>query len=43
MYLEMAAEEDNKMAKNWQADADGILIFVRLYILIWCFTLTHLS
>jgi hypothetical protein len=29
MYLEMAAEEDKKMAENWKADADGILIFVR--------------
>ena len=43
MYLEMAVEEDKKMAENWQADADGILIFVRLYLLMWCFTLTHLS
>ena len=42
MYLEMAVEEDKKMAENWQADADGILIFVRLYLLIWCFTVTHL-
>ena len=31
MYLEMATEEDKKMAENWKADADGILIFVRLY------------
>ena len=30
MYLEMATEEDKKMAENWKADADGILIFVRL-------------
>ena len=29
-YLEMAAEEDKKMAESWKADADGILIFVRL-------------
>ena len=29
MYLEMAAEEDKKMAESWKADADGILIFVR--------------
>ena|SRR6266702_323181 len=34
MYLEMATEEDKKMAENWKADADGILIFVRLYHLI---------
>jgi hypothetical protein len=31
MYLEMATEEDKKMAENWKADADGILIFVRRY------------
>ena len=31
MYLEMAKEEDEKMAENWKADAEGILIFVRLY------------
>ena len=30
MYLEMAIEEDKKMAENWKADAEGILIFVRL-------------
>jgi hypothetical protein len=30
MYLEMATEEDKKMVENWKADADGILIFVRL-------------
>ena len=30
MYLEMAEEEDKKLAESWQADADGILIFVRL-------------
>ena len=29
LYLEMAAEEDKKMADNWKDDADGILIFVR--------------
>ena len=29
MYLEMASEEDKKMAENWKDDADGILIFVR--------------
>jgi hypothetical protein len=26
----MATEEDKKMVENWKADADGILIFVRL-------------
>ena len=30
-YLEMATEEDKKMAESWKADADGILIFVCLY------------
>ena len=33
MYLEMATEEDKKMAENRKDDADGILIFVRRYIL----------
>ena len=33
MYMEMATEEDKRMAENWKADADGILIFVRCYIL----------
>ena len=32
MYLEMATEEDKKMVEDWKADADGILIFVRLYL-----------
>ena len=41
LYLERAKEEDEKMAENWKADADGILIFVRLYLLIPCFTPTH--
>ncbi len=36
MYLEMATEEDKKMAEGWKADADGILIFVRLYLLTPC-------
>ena len=31
MYLERATEEDKMMAENWKADAEGILIFVRLY------------
>jgi len=43
MYLEMATEEDKKMAENWKADADGILIFVGLYLLISCFTPTYRS
>ena len=43
MYLEMATEEDKKMVEDWKADADGILIFVRLYhpILCFCFTPTQ--
>ena len=32
MYLERAKEVDEKMAENWKADADGILIFVRTYL-----------
>ncbi|KAH9057254.1 hypothetical protein EDB87DRAFT_1833270 [Lactarius vividus] len=31
MYLEMASEEDKKMADGWKADADGILIFTGLF------------
>ena len=38
MYMEMAEEEDKKLAESWQADADGILIFVRLYFLVPCLT-----
>jgi hypothetical protein len=43
MYLEMATEEDKKMAENWKADADGILIFVRVSLLISSFTPTQWS
>jgi hypothetical protein len=43
MYLEMATEEDKKMVEDWKADADGILIFVRLYNLLLCLTLTRWS
>ena len=32
MYYEMATEEDKKMVEDWKADADGILIFVCLYL-----------
>jgi hypothetical protein len=28
MYVKMTEEEDDKMTKRWQKDADGILIFV---------------
>jgi hypothetical protein len=42
MYMEMATEEDKKMAEGWKADADGILIFVRHYLSILCTTsLSH--
>ena len=43
MYMGMAEEEDMKLAESWKADADGILIFVRLYLLIPYFTPTHQS
>ena len=43
MYLEMATEEDKKMVESWKADADGILIFVRFYLLTWCFIPTQSS
>ena len=44
MYLERAEEEDKKMAENWKADADGILIFVRLHFQILGFIYaTHWS
>ena len=35
MYLEVATEEDKKMAEGWKADADGILIFVSCYPLLF--------
>ena len=41
MYMEMATEEDKKMVEDWKADAEGILIFVRSYSFIWCFTSTQ--
>ena len=31
MYTEKAGEYDKKMAERWQADADGILVFVSPY------------
>jgi hypothetical protein len=40
MYMEMAEEEDKKMAESWKADAEGILVFVRYYLLVLCVTLT---
>ena len=41
MYLEMAEEEDKKLAESWQADADGILTFVRLHLPVPCLTPSH--
>ena len=43
MYLKMAEKEDEKMVESWKADADGILVFVRLYLLVSYFQLTHHS
>ena len=43
MYLEMAEEEDKKMAESWKADAEGILVFVRFCLLVPYFQLTHRS
>jgi hypothetical protein len=43
MYLGMAEEEDNKMAESWKADAEGILVFVRIYPLLPYFNPTYLS
>ena len=34
MYSEIAEGEDNKMAKQWQKDAEGILIFVRPHVVL---------
>ena len=34
MYMETAEEEDKKMAESWKADAEGILVFVRLHLLV---------
>lgn len=31
MYLGVAKEEDRVMAESWQADADGMLLFVSIY------------
>ena len=42
-YLEMAEEEDKKLAESWQADAEGILVFVRIHFLFPCFKSTYQS
>ncbi len=34
MYLKMAEEEDKKMTERWEADADGILIFVSTTVVL---------
>jgi hypothetical protein len=41
MYLEMAEEEDKKLAESWKVDADSILVFVRLCLLVPYFRPTH--
>ena len=38
IYYKAADEEDNKMTKGWQKDADGILIFVRPRVCIDIFS-----
>ena len=43
MYLEMTEEEDKKMAESWKSDAEGILVFVRLHLLVPFFKPTHES
>jgi hypothetical protein len=40
MYSKMAEEEDNKTFTRWQRDADGILIFVGLFVSIHLSTST---
>lgn len=34
MYVEMATEEDRKIFENWRAEAKGIFLFVRHYLLL---------
>ena len=41
MYLTMAEEEDKTMTESWKADAEGTLVFVRLYLLVPYFHLTR--
>ena len=43
MYLEMAEEEDKKMTESWKADAEGVLVFVRLCFLVLYFKLTPIG
>jgi hypothetical protein len=38
MYLESAKEEDKAMAESWQADAEGILVFVCFHVLVYSLT-----
>jgi hypothetical protein len=41
MYSEIAEGEDNAMIKRWQKDAEGILIYVRLHVVIPSFILIN--
>jgi len=34
MYLEFGEVEDNKMVERWKKDADVILIFVSVFVVI---------
>ena len=43
MYSNAAEEEDNKMVKRWQKDADGILIFVSPCVRIYMILCTNLN
>jgi hypothetical protein len=43
MYLEMAEEEDKKMAESWKVGADSILVFVRIQLSVPYITLTRQS
>jgi len=41
MYSEIAEREDNKMAKQWQKDSEGILIYVSPHVVIPRFSLIN--
>ena len=41
MYTEKTGEYDKKMTERWQADADGILVFVSLYCCLYVVPLAH--
>jgi hypothetical protein len=40
IYSKNAEEEDIKMAERWQKDADGIILFVSLALVLLLITLT---